>query len=125
VHYAEGGASEPSGRRKLMWPALFKPRLPATAGSVKTAPTGLTPSWPSLPIIPSDANIKTTRGGPADRGFNVRASHWLVCLRHGFRWRIGANLSSYWKNEPESLHKANAEFLRCNGSRSSPPMYSR
>jgi hypothetical protein len=36
-------------------------------------------------------------GRPADRWFNVRASHWLVCLRHGFRWRIGANLFSYWK----------------------------
>jgi hypothetical protein len=46
-----------------------------------------------------------------DKWLNVGANHWLVCLDHEVRWRVGANLFSDWKDETEDIHQVNAEFL--------------
>ncbi len=42
---------------------------------------------------------------------NVRASHFGCCHLHRLYWLIGLNLFSAWKDEDESIWKANAERL--------------
>jgi len=46
-----------------------------------------------------------------DGFLNVGGNHWFVCDAHRTRWCAGWNLFSSWRDEPESLHQANAEKL--------------
>jgi len=48
--------------------------------------------------------------GPS-RVLNVGATHWAICETHRWKWRLGANLFSGWRNEHESLWQANAQRL--------------
>jgi hypothetical protein len=45
---------------------------------------------------------------------NVGRDHWIVCLRHGLKWCIGANIFSSWRDETEyDWHRNQAILDRC------------
>jgi hypothetical protein len=46
-----------------------------------------------------------------DGCLNVGGNHWFHCEQHRTRWCVGWNLFSAWRDEPESVHKRNAEKL--------------
>jgi hypothetical protein len=46
-----------------------------------------------------------------DGCLNIGGNHWFFCEQHRTRWCVGWNLFSAWRDEPESVHKENAEKL--------------
>ena len=42
---------------------------------------------------------------------NIGRVHWFRCDLHRVMWSPGENLFSYWRQEPEELHRQNAERL--------------
>lgn len=49
--------------------------------------------------------------GGEDGYMNVGPCHWDVCDEHRVKWCIGSNVFSSWEDEPEVLHRENAEKL--------------
>jgi hypothetical protein len=43
---------------------------------------------------------------------NIGRGHWFVCDEHRTRWFIGSNLFSSWRDEDETIWRANHERLK-------------
>ena len=49
--------------------------------------------------------------GGGDESLNVGPHHWNVCHKCKTKWWFGFNVFSAWRDEPEDLHRLNAELL--------------
>jgi len=52
---------------------------------------------------------------------DIGADHWCVCHKHKFKWRVGTDIFSDWKEQAEDAWKENAEVLA--GYKQVKPLY--
>ena len=43
---------------------------------------------------------------------NIGRGHWMVCDKCKITWMIGANLFSSWRQENETIWRANSERIK-------------